>query len=184
MCCSGPACVMQSTTDLADNYLELVKKRLYEGPQGAAEAARYTLYQTLLGTIRLLAPIMPHVTDQIYRDLFASDALPRSIHSGPWPVARASWRDDAAAEHGQSLLAIATAVRRYKSDNNLSLGSELPGLHVVARDSALAAALQGAATDIASVTRAARVTVDGVGRQGLLPVHSDESISVSIALAV
>jgi valyl-tRNA synthetase len=166
--------------DLADNYLEFIKKRLYEGHGPAREAARYTLYQLLLATIRLLAPIVPHITEQIYRGLFAGDDLPASVHAGPWPVGEDDWLDPDAARQGQALLAIATAVRRYKSDNNLSLGAQLQRMQLAADDPALRDALQHAAVDIASVTRAREITIAARPEPGLTPLPADDQVRVSI----
>ena len=61
---------------LADNYLELAKHRLYEESDSASrtaarDAARYTLHHALLTAIKLFAPIMPHITEEIYQLHFA-----------------------------------------------------------------------------------------------------------------
>ncbi len=54
---------------LADNYVEMVKGRLYELADGEPrkEAARYALHTTLLTVTRLLAPILPYITEEVYQ---------------------------------------------------------------------------------------------------------------------
>ena len=58
--------------DFADNYLELVKFRLYgteavdEDSTGKSNA-QYVLYHTLKSVIAMLAPFVPHITDEIYQ---------------------------------------------------------------------------------------------------------------------
>ena len=72
-------------SDFADNYLELVKFRLYgsEAPDddGSARAnAQYVLYHTLKSVIGMLAPFMPHITDEIYLRGFGEQDGCKSVH--------------------------------------------------------------------------------------------------------
>lgn len=145
-------------TDLADNYLEMAKKRLYDGGE-AGESACYALYHALLSTIKLLAPILPHVTEAIYQGLFAEQEGATSIHLAGWPGESARLRDSAAESLGETLVEVATAVRRYKSENNLSLGAELDRLQIGMACTQLAQALQEAADDLASITRARHIEI-------------------------
>ncbi|UCC52692.1 MAG: valine--tRNA ligase [Anaerolineaceae bacterium] len=144
--------------DLADNYLEMVKKRLYDDVD--AGGARFALYESLLATIKLLAPILPHVTERIYQGLFAEMDGASSIHRARWPAVNEMWLDETAASLGDSLVAIATAVRRYKSENNLSLGAELAELHLATADPHLTSSLRAATIDLISITRARQITID------------------------
>ena len=143
--------------DLSDNYLEMAKKRLYDPANAGHEGACYALYTTLLAVVKLFAPLLPYVTEEIYAGLFAVET--ESIHRSSWPVPQPVLDDEPAEAAAQVLMAVATSVRRYKSDRNWSLGAELPHLHVQVSDSSLRAALVGAEDDISSVTRAASVTI-------------------------
>jgi len=58
------------------------------------------------------------------------------------------------------LVIIATAVRRYKSEANLSLGAELGRLILVTQDTSLAERLRASTTDIRSITRARAVRIE------------------------
>jgi valyl-tRNA synthetase len=143
--------------DLADNYLEMIKKRLYDNNR--AEGARHALYHALLATIKLLAPILPYVTDRIYQGLFAPTDGAESIHRSTWPRVEPGWVDDNdALLFGQLLLDIATVVRRYKSDHNLSLGAELATLSLAADPSTIVE-LRAASLDLASITRAQSIVI-------------------------
>ncbi len=147
--------------DLADNYLEMCKQRLYEPGHTQAPAARFTLYHTLLTLLRLFAPILPYVTEEIYQGLIAVShvTLATSIHAGGWPSPNPAWSDPLALETGEILLKIATAVRRYKSERSLPLGSEAPVLQVAVKDDFQAQNLLEAIPDLLSVTRARQVQV-------------------------
>ncbi|MSP13220.1 MAG: valine--tRNA ligase [Chloroflexi bacterium] len=75
--------------DLADNYLEMAKQRLYDPARAYHEGALYTIHQVLETTVKLFAPLLPHVTEAIYQGLFApapgtataSATAPISLHT-------------------------------------------------------------------------------------------------------
>ncbi|NOZ80756.1 MAG: valine--tRNA ligase, partial [DPANN group archaeon] len=72
-----------------DLYLEIVKDRLYnaeERGREARESAQETLYRILLTILRLFAPIIPHITEEIYQQYFRKKEDAVSIHTGSWPV--------------------------------------------------------------------------------------------------
>jgi valyl-tRNA synthetase len=57
-------------SDFCDNYLEIVKTRVYKGTGDKKLSAQYTLYQTLLTLIKIFAPITPFITEEIYQEHF------------------------------------------------------------------------------------------------------------------
>jgi valyl-tRNA synthetase len=148
---------------LCDNYLEWVKGRLYDGSGEERHAAQFALYHTLLAILKLLAPIMPHITEEIYQQLFARQEGAGSIHRSAWPQADTSLIDEGAERAGDALLAITAGVRRWKSARKIGLGAELPRLTVAAADEALRAALCEAQTDLRSVTRAGAIVFAAEG---------------------
>lgn len=149
--------------DLADNYLEMAKLRLYNEDAGAS----FTVEHVLLATLKLFAPFVPHVTEAIYQALFAANDGAISIHVSQWPRPDARFEDDAAEAFGETLVEIATAVRRYKSERGLSLGGEVGPLCLATGDATLVEQCRAAVQDLVSVTRAQRVEVvavlDGAG---------------------
>ena len=48
-----------------DYYLEIIKRRAYEGSREEKASAQFALYNSLLAILKLIAPIMPHVTEEI-----------------------------------------------------------------------------------------------------------------------
>ncbi|HOT91530.1 MAG TPA: valine--tRNA ligase [Anaerolineae bacterium] len=141
--------------DLADNYLEMAKLRLYAQDTGAA----FTLDDVLLTTLKLFAPFLPHVTETIYLALFAERDGAVSIHRAHWPEADARFEDADAESFGETLVEVATAVRRYKSERGLSLGAEVGPLLLATRNTMLAEQFRAATQDLVSITRAQRVEV-------------------------
>jgi len=140
--------------DLADNYLEMAKKRLYGEDKEGREGALFALFASLRDAIKLFAPFMPYVTEEIYRTLFARTEDGDSVHLSSWPQVDDRLLEEGMEEIGRALLGVATAVRRYKSEAGIPLGKELAKLQVILAEGSVERRLRDATADIASVTRA------------------------------
>jgi valyl-tRNA synthetase len=99
--------------------------------------------------------------DSAAHDSAAHDSAARdggaSIHLSRWPTPDARLDNQAAETLGETLIEIATAVRRYKSEHNLPLGTQIERLQLATGDAGLSRQLRAAAPDISSITRAERV---------------------------
>jgi valyl-tRNA synthetase len=146
-------------TELADNYLEMAKQRLYEEAHPQREAARATLYHSLLTMLKLLAPYLPFVTEEVYLNLFTRWEPSGSIHNARWPEPLPDFEDDQAEGLGEALIRIATVVRRFKSENNLPLSAPLKRLQLATNQSELRQGLNAAGPDLKSITRTGQVEV-------------------------
>jgi valyl-tRNA synthetase len=166
--------------DLADNYLEMAKQRLYDEQHPGHSAACRSLYQALLTVLKLFAPLFPYVTEEIYQGLFAASDGARSIHLSSWPIVNPDLLDPAAIETGERLVEIATAVRRYKSERSLPLGSELERLQLATNEEELAEQLRQAIPDLSSITRASLIEVLPGGDPGLTSNLNLDELSVAI----
>lgn len=145
--------------DLADNYLEMAKQRLYDEENPACEGGQYTLYHSLLTILKCFAPFMPYVTEEIYQHLFSMTDGSSSIHISKWQEADPRLEDKNADLWGDTLVTVATTIRRFKSDQQLSLTTELSRLQLVTEEADLGKFLQDAVVDLMSVTRAQQVEV-------------------------
>lgn len=107
--------------DFCDNYLELVKDRLYK-PEIYGEKARfsaqYALYYSLLAILKLYAIYVPFITEEIWQHSFRRHEKERSIHQTLWMADSALNRD--LLEYGEAIKAILGEVRKYKSEHSLS----------------------------------------------------------------
>ena len=166
--------------DLADNYLEMAKERLYDETNEMRDGARYTLYHVLLTIIKLFAPILPYITEQIYLSLFATSKGEDSLHNSRWPIASEALLSDTADAAGEALIEVATVVRRYKSESNISLGAELKRLQLATTESATAGILQEARDDIMSVTRARQIEVTESLDSDLETIKAEGAIKVAL----
>ena len=136
---------------LCDNYLELGKGRMYDGAAEKQDGLRTALHDILHTLLRLFAPFLPFVTEEIWSHLYTEGG--DSIHQAAWPSANDALLDEAAEQAGAAIFEILAQVRRYKSDHKLSLGAPLAHLTVFAPP-ALHTALAASTADLRSATRA------------------------------
>jgi len=71
--------------DFCDNYLEIIKKRIYKGNRNERASAQYTLYQSLFTILKMIAPIMPFITEYLYQKYFRQNEKIKSVHLFKWP---------------------------------------------------------------------------------------------------
>ena len=105
-----------------DDYIELVKERAYaEGPAG--DSARAALATGLSALLRLFAPFVPYVTEEVW-----SWWRYGSVHQATWPTKYELTR--VAPDGDADLLDLAgdalRQVRRAKSDRKLSMKADVP----------------------------------------------------------
>jgi valyl-tRNA synthetase len=115
-------------SELCDWYLELAKPRLYdEGADRAAVSA--TLLFCLDRTLRLLHPLMPHVTEEIW-SFMPDDADapgPRGLLAvAEWPASDPARVDPAAEEVVGRCVAAVTELRRYRDEAGVKPSAVLP----------------------------------------------------------
>jgi len=129
--------------EVCDWYLELAKVPLAGDDPQAAETTRQVLGFVLDQLLRLLHPVMPFVTDELWTALTGED----SVMVTPWPAF--AFADPAAEAEISSMMALVTEVRRFRSDQGLR-----PGQRVAARLAGLeATSLAGHEEAIRSLLR-------------------------------
>lgn len=110
---------------LCDNYLEIVKNRVYNGSESEKASAYYTLYQAMLTILKLMAPFTPYITEELYQTHFKEHEKQKSIHIESWPQeikVKSSKKDQ---ETWDKLLEIITKVRQAKSEAKKSMKAEI-----------------------------------------------------------
>ncbi|HEU5089863.1 MAG TPA: class I tRNA ligase family protein, partial [Roseiflexaceae bacterium] len=167
-------------TTLCDNYLEWAKARLYDGDSYEQEAARTTLAIALAATLKLFAPFLPHVTEAIYQAVFrAGSEQFESLHTSMWPDLPAA-ADDAAEQAGAAFVAIGAAVRRFKSERRLGLGTPLHHLGLAVDNTELHTALARSEMDLRSLTRAATIDITQCGDLEDGAEHLADGLAITI----
>ena len=149
---------------LCDNYMEIVKDRLYN-PQVRGkeqrESAQYALYQTLLSVLKMVAPIMPHITEEIYQLYFAAREGKKSIHISSWPESNQKIIDEKAELAGDLGVDIINTVRKYKSEQQLSMKEEFTRLIVGNEDLEFHEMIKSMQADLKAVLNVKEVVFTG-----------------------
>ena len=111
---------------LCDNYIEEVKYRLYGKKK--RRSAQHTLKLVMDTILRLLAPFIPHLTEEIYKSIIRNK---KSIHLETWPTL--SYENPEIEAKGDVVQEIIAYIRRYKSKKSLAMNAELRKIIVCSR---------------------------------------------------
>jgi len=106
--------------EYADNYLEIVKNRLYAGDDSEKKAAKYVLYKTMDVLCRLIAPFTPFLAEECW-----SRFKEGSVHLQSFPEVNEGLIDEEAEKKGEIVKEIVVIVRRFKHDRGLALNAPL-----------------------------------------------------------
>ncbi len=113
--------------EFCDWYLEAAKIRLYGEDEAAAEVARRVAYTVLEGSLRLLHPYMPFVTEEIWRHLTArARTRPASLMVAPYPQSDGRFREPKAEEAFGLLQALIREIRNARAEYGIKPGQAVP----------------------------------------------------------
>ena len=107
-------------SDLADWYIEQIKPRLY-GDVPGGDVARAVATQTFDVALRLLHPVMPFVTEALWRR-FPGRPADASISVAPWPRPDARARDDDALAEFGLVQQVVGAIRGIRAEYGIQPG--------------------------------------------------------------
>ncbi|GAA0670960.1 valine--tRNA ligase [Natronoarchaeum mannanilyticum] len=112
-----------------DDYLEIAKQRLDSDDSDSTAYALRTAHRRF---VELFAPLLPHITEEIWQSLYADggSVAEDSVHLRDWPTPSGY---DADLQSGETALEVIGALRRYKSEHQLALNAELDRVEVYGR---------------------------------------------------
>ena len=117
----------------ASHYLEAVKRRAYnrENKYSEAEqkAAWYTLHTVLKNSLKLLAPIMPYITDYLWRKMYSS----KSIHLERFPTSNPQW-NKGYAKLLKKFMEVNSAIWGFKKRENMSFAQPIEGVVYIPKE--------------------------------------------------
>ncbi|NIO37682.1 valine--tRNA ligase [Candidatus Bathyarchaeota archaeon] len=152
---------------LCDGYIEAVKDRLYN-PQLYGEekkkAAQQTLYTVLYRVLQLLAPISPHITEEIYQAMYAEDKGFESIHLSSWPTVDKSRLIGEIEQQGDLIMAVISEIRREKAEKRLPLNTQISKLTIYSGGKGKAETIIKGKEDISGTCKVDEIEI--VPRQG------------------
>jgi len=114
--------------DLSNWYIRRSRRRFWDGE----EAALQTLWFAIVQALRVLAPILPFVTDHLWRNLVLDG--PESVHLAGWP--EASEPDAALLEEMAAVRRVVELGRQARSQSGIKLRQPLRRLVVQGADAA------------------------------------------------
>ncbi len=116
--------------EFCDWYIEFSKLALYGDDEQAKHTTQTVLVTVLGGLLRLLHPIIPFVTEEIWQAQHGTDA---SISVAPWPDAKTMPTYPESVSKVQLLMEAIRAVRNIRAERNVAPGKPID-LYVRARD--------------------------------------------------
>ncbi|MEU6023947.1 valine--tRNA ligase [Micromonospora sp. NPDC047134] len=154
--------------DVCDWYVELSKPVLAAGG-AAADTSRRVLGHVLDQLLRLLHPVIPFVTEELWTALTGGE----TVMTAAWPVADRARIDSGAEAEIATLQRVVTEVRRFRSDQGLR-----PTQRVAARLDGLAGA--GVAAHEPLIRSLARLDAPGEDFQASATLAMPGEVSVAL----
>ena len=113
--------------EVADHYIEMVKHRVYDQCDEKAVAVLYTIG---LGVLKLLAPFLPHITEELYHTYYVPYEKEISVHVASWPQPVLEDRDG--EQVGERIKDIVSALRDWKSSQGMPLNAPIEAATIIA----------------------------------------------------
>jgi len=118
-------------TKLTDNYMELIKGRLYGEDKAAKQSAQYAIIYLLDLINHLLAPYLPFVTEEIYQTFFKNKYHKEiSIHVRPWPKNVGAVHGSFLRKTGEYVIQTIEEIRRYKAGAGMRLVDPIVAMEI------------------------------------------------------
>jgi valyl-tRNA synthetase len=139
-----------------DNYIEAVKHRLYQPETYGNEkrdAAQYTLYTAIFRILQLLAPISPHITEELYQIMYADHKKLESIHTTQWPTIEKDLIDPETEKKGDLIVAVMGEIRRDKAESQKPLNTVVKKLTLYSENKQTLDVLYNAEEDLAGTSK-------------------------------
>ena len=160
--------------EFCDWYIEMVKPRLYsteEGEEEAKRAALWTLQNVLIGSMKLLHPYMPFITEEIFCTLQNKE---ESIMISSWPTFGTNKRYIREENAIELLKAAVRGIRNVRTEMNVAPGRKA-AVYVVSEDEGVRQIFEEGRQFFTALAAASQVTVQA-DRSGI----DDSAVSVVI----
>jgi valyl-tRNA synthetase len=145
-----------------DNYLEIAKPRTYDEALTAERlSACATLRLLHRCLVRLLAPFVPYITEEVWQWAYAGDSdMKPSVHTSPWPslAELATIPEPNAAGLWATTVEVVDLLRKAKADASKSLAAPLASADIIVKAGNVPA-LESALDDIKRMLRVGSINV-------------------------
>jgi valyl-tRNA synthetase len=174
--------------EFCDWYIEYTKHTLYdESPEGqpARRAAQTTLVAVLETALRLMHPVTPFITEDIWQSLPVSHSCD-SLMVAPWPSHTSSLFFEESRDDVMKIEAFITAVRTVRGENRIKPSKEVPLAYWRSADEGVADAIERGHEYIERLAKIGRLQrlagSESPGHEGVAVVMAAE-IEISIPMA-
>jgi valyl-tRNA synthetase len=157
--------------EFCDWYLELSKARLTTGTPAQCRATRHVLLATLDATLRLIHPLIPFISEELWQSLLplVGQQEAASLMLAQYPKADDSRLDEAAEARMASFKSLARACRNLRGEMNISPAQKLP--LTIAMPESQKAVLQEFVVPLMMMAKLSRVDMAAeIGADVLAPV--------------
>jgi len=144
-------------------YIRRSRDRFWEAETADGQAAVNTLHTVLEVMCRLAAPLLPLVSEEIWRGISGG----RSVHLADWPTADELPADDALVESMDIIRAVASAALGLRTAEGLRVRQPLSELTVAINNPDVLAPLTGLLKDEINVKNVKLLTIENATEQGI-----------------
>lgn len=149
--------------EFCDNYLEIIKDRIYQPEKredgvNKKKSAQYALYKAFSAILKLIAPYLPFITEEIYQNYFRQFEEAKSLHitQQPHGLVQTTGNEQEVLGGMQLFKEMIAGVRKFKTDSKIRLGEEIEAT-IIEGTRAQIQLLLPFLDDIRSVTKSRRV---------------------------
>jgi isoleucyl-tRNA synthetase len=156
---------------LSNWYVRRNRRRFWKSEQGPDKLAAYqTLYEVLVTLTRLLAPIIPFLSEQMYQNLVVRGAGqgPESVHLCDYPQPRPEWIDDELSADMEALLRLVSLGSAARNQVKLKVRQPLAELRIQPANERERRAVQRFAEQLADELNVKKVTLHDSSQGPLL----------------
>lgn len=159
-----------------DTYLELCKDRSWNPDKYSYEklaSMRFTITYTLQVILKMFAPFIPFVTEEIHSTLFEES---QSIHVQSWPQVDSRFQNEQLIEIGDELIDIINRIRHFKTNFAPTFRAELSLMSVETNNDVLIQAV----ADLKALANARILTINDKSVKG--EAYETKNCKITIAL--
>jgi len=106
--------------EFCDFYLEMIKSRIYGSDESSKYSAQWTSYNVLYSILQMFAPILCHITEELYNNLYKQDKKVQSIHVTEFE--KVGKKNLGAEKLGKFGCELISELRQWKQKKNINLG--------------------------------------------------------------
>ncbi len=112
--------------DFCDNYLEFIKYRFYNGSDKEKQELASTIFKVSLEILNQFNIFLPFTTEEIYQNIFKKYVKENTLINLNWTENKAV--NETILSKGENFKEVITLIRKYKSENNLSMKAEIENI--------------------------------------------------------